>query len=61
MRLRSDVAQHQDLNSQLESQKKHLEQELLNLRERNAKDNEELANLGYNNDMKSKENEDLTA
>lgn len=61
MRLRSDFAQHQDLNSQLDSQKKHLETELLNLRDRNAKDNEELGNLQYNNDMKSKENEDLTA
>jgi len=45
MRLRSDFAQHQDLNSQLDSQKKHLETELLNLRDRNFKDNDELANL----------------
>ena len=34
-KLKSDLAQHQDLNSQLNSQKKHLEQELHNLRERN--------------------------
>lgn len=34
-RLKSDLNQHQDLNAQLLAQKKHLEDELHNLRERN--------------------------
>jgi chromosome segregation ATPase len=60
-RLRSDLAQHQDLNSQLQSQKKHLETELMNLRERNRQDAEEIDKLNYQNELKSKESNDLTA
>lgn len=60
-RLRSDLAQHQDLSSQLCSQKKHLEQELQNLRERNRQDAEEIDKLNYQNELKSKESNDLTA
>ena len=60
-RLRSDLAQHQDLNAQLQSQKKHLETELMNLRERNRQDAEEIDKLNYQNELKSKESNDLTA
>ena len=60
-RLKSDLLQHQDLNSQLLAQKKHLEDELQNLRERNRQDAEEIDKLNYQNEMKSKESADLTA
>lgn len=60
-RLKSDLAQHQDLNNQLQAQKKHLEAELQNLRERNRQDAEEIDKLNYQNDLKSKESADLTA
>ena len=60
-RLKSDLAQHQDLNSQLLAQKKHLEEELQNLRERNRQDAEEIDKLNYQNELKSKESSDLTA
>lgn len=46
-RLKTDLSQHQDLNSQLLSQKKHLEDELFNLRERNRQDSEEIDKLNY--------------
>jgi hypothetical protein len=59
--LKSDLAQHQDLNAQLLNQKKHLEQELHNLRERNRQDAEEIDKLNYQNELKSKESADLTA
>ena len=60
-RLKTDLSQHQDLNSQLLSQKKHLEDELFNLRERNRQDSEEIDKLNYQNELKSKESSDLTA
>lgn len=60
-RLKSDLAQHQDLNSQLLQQKKYLEEELMNLRERNRQDAEETDKLNYQNELKSKESADLTA
>lgn len=60
-RLKSDLLQHQDLNSQLLAQKKHLEEELSNLRDRNRQDAEEIDRLSYQNDCKSKESADLTA
>lgn len=44
-RLKSDLASHQDLNSQLMAQKKHLEDELFNLRERNRHDADEIDKL----------------
>mgnify|MGYP003332508856 CR=1 FL=1 len=43
------------------SQKAHLENELHNLRDRNMQDSEELNKLNYNNSMKDKESQDLTA
>lgn len=43
------------------SQKKHLEDELQNLRERNRQDAEEIDKLNYQNELKSKESADLTA
>ena len=43
------------------SQKKHLEEELLSLRERNRSDSEEIDKLNYQNDLKGKESADLTA
>ena len=43
------------------AQKKHLEDELQNLRERNRQDAEEIDKLNYQNEMKSKESADLTA
>ena len=46
-RLKSDLVQHQDLNAQLLSQKKHLEEELYNLRDRNRQDAEEIDKLNY--------------
>jgi cell division protein FtsB len=46
-RLKSDLAQHQDLNNQLQAQKKHLEAELQNLRDRNRQDAEEIDKLNY--------------
>lgn len=49
-KLKSDLAQHQDLNAQLISQKKHLEQELHNLRERNRQDAEEIDKLNHANE-----------
>jgi hypothetical protein len=52
-RLKSDLSQHQDLNSQLLAQKKHLEEELFMLRERNQQDSEEINKLNYQNEMKS--------
>ena len=55
------MGQHQDLNSQLMNQKKHLEDELQNLRERNRQDAEEIDKLNYSNELKSKESADLTA
>jgi hypothetical protein len=43
------------------AQKKHLEEELHNLRERNRQDADEIEKLSYTNEMKSKESSDLTA
>ena len=43
------------------NQKKHLEDELTNLRERNRQDAEEIDKLNYQNELKSKESADLTA
>ena len=60
-RLKSDLNQHQDLNAQLLAQKKHLEDELHNLRERNRQDAEEIDKLNHQNDLKAKESADLTA
>lgn len=60
-RLKSELLSHQDLNAQLLAQKKHLEDELHNLRERNRQDAEEIDRLNYQNDCKSKESADLTA
>lgn len=60
-RLKNDLGQHQDLNSQLMNQKRHLEDELANLRERNRQDAEEIDKLNYQNELKSKESADLTA
>lgn len=59
--MKNDLGQHQDLNSQLMNQKKHLEDELQNLRERNRQDAEEIDKLNYQNELKSKESADLTA
>ena len=60
-RLKTDLGQHQDLNNQLIQQKKHLEEEFQNLRERNRQDSEEIDKLNYQNELKSKESADLTA
>lgn len=60
-RLKNDLGQHQDLNNQLLQQKKHLEDEFQNLRERNRQDSEEIDKLNYQNELKSKESADLTA
>lgn len=60
-RLKTDLGQHQDLNNQLMQQKKHLEDEFHNLRERNRQDAEEIDKLNYQNELKSKESADLTA
>ena len=49
------------MNAQLLSQKKHLEEELYNLRDRNRQDAEEIDKLNYQNELKSKESADLTA
>jgi hypothetical protein len=43
------------------AQKKHLEEELFNLRERNRQDAEEIDRLNYQNELKSKESAELTA
>ena len=43
------------------NQKKHLEDELYNLRDRNRQDAEEIDKLNYQNELKSKESSDLTA
>jgi hypothetical protein len=45
--LKSDLNQHQDLNAQLLAQKKHLEEELHNLRERNSQDASEIDKLNH--------------
>ena len=42
-------------------QKKHLEEEFQNLRERNRQDAEEIDKLNYQNELKSRESADLTA
>lgn len=60
-RLQSDNCQQQDLNAQLSSQCAHLDNELENLKERNFRDNDDINKIGYNNSLKEKESQDLTA
>lgn len=60
-RLKSELQQHQDLNTTLLNKKKQLEDEFKNLKARNSQDADEIMKLNYANEQKSKESADLTA
>ena len=60
-RLRGDLTSGQDLNQSLQSQKKQLEDDLGNLRDRNREDAQEIDKLNIQNDQKGKESVDLAA
>ena len=60
-RLRADLHSQQDLNGSLQSQKKQLEEELYQVRERNREDAAEIDRLNVQNDQKGKESVDLAA
>jgi len=60
-RIRADLSSSQDLNQSLLSQKKQLEEDLHNLRERNREDSSEIDRLNVQNDQKGKESVDLSA
>lgn len=54
-RLRADFQAQQDLNASLLNQKKQLEEELANVRDRNREDASEIERLNVQNDQKGKE------
>jgi len=60
-RLRADLHSQQDLHASLQSQKKQLEEELFQVRERNREDAGEIDRLNGQNDLKGKESVDLAA
>ena len=58
-RIRSDLGTASELNSSLVQQKKQLDEDLQNLRERNREDASEIDKLNAQNDLKGKESVDL--
>lgn len=60
-RLRADLHSQQDLNNSLQNQKKQLEDDLYQVRERNREDASEIDRLNVQNDQRGKESVELAA
>lgn len=60
-RLRADLHSQQDLSASLQGQKKQLEDDLYQIRERNREDAQEIDRLNVQNDSRGKESVELAA
>ena len=60
-RLRADLHSQQDLNNSLQGQKKQLDEDLFQVRERNREDASEIDRLNVQNDSRGKESVELAA